>query len=217
MRILITSFLLVFAAAGHAAGCDDKGCTTTISSLYVTETGPVYIGTELDENGAPCQPVSNVYFTLDSQSDNFETLFSTLMAAYLNRLTIYLRVNVGSDGCQLRYVALDGVPDTTRDAVEEAVHSSGLIEAIEGVGTSGSQDTAGLPTTSVASCVTRENVFDANCACPHITISRVTWADNNNGGSEGCTATSDTGSCSATNGNSSSWLGSGACCVCAAQ
>jgi len=85
-------------------------------------------------------------------------------------------------------------------------------------GDAGPQGPAGPPTTSVAVCVKRSGEFDANCSCAR-TVTKVTWVDLNSGASsqnEFCSASSDTGSCSASNSTSaSSWVGSGACCVCA--
>lgn len=96
----------------------------------------------MDELLANCDPIENLYFTLAADSQNFDTVYTTLLMAFRERLTIKLRILEGSDGCELRYVAVDEdysptANDQLQGAIRDGVLSSGVVEAIEGAGIPG--------------------------------------------------------------------------------
>ena len=107
MRILIL-ILGIFATTHVLAAdqCQSWGCITTISKLYTTANGPIYVSTPLDEKLANCTPVSDVYFTLDTSSKNVKEVYATLLAAYMAQKEVRLRIIEGSANCELKYVTL---------------------------------------------------------------------------------------------------------------
>jgi hypothetical protein len=148
MRIITFLALLVLSSSVASDSCYHWGCLTTIDRLYTQSTGHVYVGTVMDERLANCDPIEDVYFTLAADSQNFDTVYATLLMAYRDRLTIKLRILEGSDGCKLRYVAVDkdygpSANDQLQDTIREGILSSGVIEAIEGAGIPGPQGEQG--------------------------------------------------------------------------
>ncbi len=108
MRIFTLIAGLLFSTQIVAANtCNNTGCISTISLLYTTANGPVYIGTPQDEKLANCTPVKNVYFTLNTNSKNAQEIYSTLLAAYMAGKKVKLRIIEGSSNCELSYVTLD--------------------------------------------------------------------------------------------------------------
>ena len=99
--------LFISVSVIAAEQCTSWGCVSTISKLYTTTDGPVYIGTPLNEKLANCTPVSGVYFTLNTSSKNAKEIYSSLLAAFMSGKRIALRIKEGSSNCELAYVTLD--------------------------------------------------------------------------------------------------------------
>jgi len=105
-KIILLITTMLFSSAVFADYCANWGCISTIKDLYTNAEGVVYIGTPLDEKIANCTPLANVYFTLDPNASNFQEIYSTLLAAYLAKEKVQLRVHEGTSNCNLAYVRL---------------------------------------------------------------------------------------------------------------
>lgn len=99
--------LALFPLVSKANSCNAHGCVSTIENLYTTADGLIYIGTPADEKLVNCTAVSNVYLTLNPDSKNAKEVYSSLLAAYISKKKIQLRVKEGSTKCELAYVNLD--------------------------------------------------------------------------------------------------------------
>ncbi|MYM57746.1 hypothetical protein GTG28_00670 [Vibrio sp. OCN044] len=103
---LLPLILTLISTFSFADGCENWGCESTIEMLYTTVNGDIYIGTPLDERKANCSPISNVYFTLNPQSNNAAQVYSSLLSAYMSDKKIVLRIKEGHPKCELEYVQL---------------------------------------------------------------------------------------------------------------
>lgn len=106
-KFLVVILLAVVQPLFAADKCTTWGCISTIKTLYTNASGPVYIGTPLDETLANCKPVSDVYFKIEPSMKNFKELYAQLLAAYMSGSKIQLRVQENTDGCLLSYVRSD--------------------------------------------------------------------------------------------------------------
>ena len=108
MRVFLVVLIGLLASLSVAAAerCDSWGCISTISNLYVTSDGVIYVGTPLDEKLANCTPVAGVYFTLDPSSANAKEIYSSMLSAYMSKKKIQLRIKEGDSRCELAYVVL---------------------------------------------------------------------------------------------------------------
>lgn len=65
--------IMLWCVSGYALSedlCTSSGCISVISTLYTTVDGMIYIGTPGDETKANCTPVSNTFFTLNTDGNN---------------------------------------------------------------------------------------------------------------------------------------------------
>ena len=106
-KILSTLTVLISALSSLSANaCTASGCIATISELYTTADGVIYVSTPLDEKLANCTAVSDKYFTINPSSKNAKEMYSSVLAAYMSGKKIQLRVIEGHSQCQLAYVRL---------------------------------------------------------------------------------------------------------------
>ncbi|RSD29696.1 hypothetical protein [Vibrio pectenicida] len=107
MKLKLLPFMLIFFSTfSFADECGSWGCISTIETLYTNAEGVIYIGTPLDEKKANCQPVSDVYFTLNPNASNASYIYSSLLSAYMAGKKIGLRIKEGHPKCELSYVNL---------------------------------------------------------------------------------------------------------------
>ncbi len=100
--------VLLFSTSAFASDnyCATWGCVSTIKDFYTNTNGQVYINTPVDQSPVNCTQYPGGYFVLDPNFNNFDQIYSTLLAAYFSDSKIQLRVVEGSSNCLLAYVRL---------------------------------------------------------------------------------------------------------------
>ena len=84
--------------------CDD----VKITRLYAHSNGNIYIGTSGDEKRLNCTPVNGEDIQLSGTSPMAEILYSTLLTAKINDLTVgRIRIDPSESDCQIAYMWLD--------------------------------------------------------------------------------------------------------------
>ncbi|MFY2509447.1 hypothetical protein ACN3E9_14505 [Vibrio pectenicida] len=107
MKLKLLPFMLIFFSTfSFSDECTTWGCIATIETLYTNADGDIYIGTPLDERKANCQPIADVFFTLNPNASNATQVYSSLLSAYMAGIKIQLRVKEGNPKCELSYVKL---------------------------------------------------------------------------------------------------------------
>lgn len=106
MKKLLLCICLLATSFYSQSQCSKVGCNAPISILYVNNNNNIYVGTTADETKANCSPVANVYFTLKADAQNKKEIYATLLAAYMAKKKIFLRVNEGTEGCEIAYITL---------------------------------------------------------------------------------------------------------------
>lgn len=99
--------LALMSATSHSNSCSSTGCVATIKTIYTKLDGMVYLGTPADELEANCAPHSDVYFVLNPNAANFEAAYSSVLSAYISGRKIQLRIQEGSNPCEISYVRFD--------------------------------------------------------------------------------------------------------------
>lgn len=105
--ILLLSISLCSAFDVFGQTCDKWGCIAQIEQLYVNAEGSIYVGTDGDETQANCKPVANVFFTLKPSATNAKEVYSGMLAAFVNKQTIQIRVHERpTTECVIAYIRL---------------------------------------------------------------------------------------------------------------
>ena len=106
MKVIITTLIaLTFSSVNYADSCASWGCISTIEHLVTNAEGNIYIDTPLDESVANCTRYADTYFVLNSNSKNSDKIYSTLLAAYISKSKVQLRIIEGSPNCEIGYVS----------------------------------------------------------------------------------------------------------------
>lgn len=117
LRKLITTSTVVAASflissAAFAGACDTDSCTQTVKTLYVNDTGAIYVALNVttgptgDTRTLNCSLTSNIYFTIvPSSTPNFNAMYATLLAAAHSGHQVNVRAADGSTGCTVIYVS----------------------------------------------------------------------------------------------------------------
>ena len=106
-KILILAAALATVNVFAADQCTSWGCVSTISELYTTVHGKVYVSTPFDENLANCTVNQGKYFTLDLSKPNGKEVYATLLAAYIAQEKIQLRIIENQLDCPIAYVRMN--------------------------------------------------------------------------------------------------------------
>jgi len=93
----------------EAASCTASDCRgTKISTLYISQSGAIYV--EPADGGVTnlnCTAPSSKYLTLPTSHAGFDTIYKALLAAYLGKVDVWLRVVAGSSNCEIAYMVLE--------------------------------------------------------------------------------------------------------------
>ncbi|MGB5803473.1 MAG: hypothetical protein WBH21_05585 [Vibrio anguillarum] len=103
IRKLFIFFMFFSISMSSQAECEKWGCIGKITDIYTNADGVIYIGSEYDEKKANCKPISDVYFTLNPKSENAKVVYSSNLSAYMSDNKIQLRIQAGSNQCELDY------------------------------------------------------------------------------------------------------------------
>jgi len=98
-------FLVLFSTSVYAA-CTTTKCTGQIDRLYITG-GKLYISTDGDERNLNCNAVSDVYLTLSTSNPDFKNYYAMMLTTMSMGNQIGLRIETGSEGCELLYAHMD--------------------------------------------------------------------------------------------------------------
>ncbi|PKF76454.1 hypothetical protein CW749_26940 [Vibrio sp. vnigr-6D03] len=108
--IFILLFFPLVAIAGEPPfkGCQKLGCIGKIESIYLHPSGdikvpPPGISHGSDPRVVSCTMSEGVYFVLKRTNPHFQEMYSMLLTAKAANNDVYLRVEDGSNECQVRY------------------------------------------------------------------------------------------------------------------
>ena len=94
--------------SGAYAGCTSTGCSdVTVTKLYMTATGTLYVGTSGDEKQLACGGVSGVYMSLKEGDVGKNAMYSLLLTAKTTNKKVKIRVADGADDCRVQYVTIN--------------------------------------------------------------------------------------------------------------
>jgi hypothetical protein len=97
---LLCSAQVFSACAGHS-------CTNFyIERLIVSANGEVTIGTSGDEGSLSCSAGTYGYIKLLKSSDNYDAVYSLLLAAHVAKTEMWIRTNDTGD-CNIVYIVSD--------------------------------------------------------------------------------------------------------------
>ena len=106
--LFLVATLQVIAIESAFAECNGPSCNQVgIERIYTNANSWVYVGTDGNEPGLNCTPVSGVYLTLYHTDSNFEAIYSTLLAAMVADRPASLRIDGGSGNCKIRHAIFD--------------------------------------------------------------------------------------------------------------
>lgn len=103
-KVLISVIAMGTMIVGAQAGCASYGCSGKITSLQVTTSGNIQIGTDGTETAMNCTPVAGAFAELDLSEAGGNAIYSALLTAQTTQKSILIRIVEGSDNCQVAYV-----------------------------------------------------------------------------------------------------------------
>ena len=107
-RILLILLGICFSITANAE-CSSKSCSAVnVEMLYVQKDADVLVGTSGTEANLNCGTASNGYVTLLSSSDNFNVMYSTLLASRMANKSVRIRISESSEKCTILYLVSEG-------------------------------------------------------------------------------------------------------------
>jgi hypothetical protein len=103
-KVLMSVIAMGAIVVSAEAGCASYGCQGLITSLQVTATGNIQVGTDGTETAMNCTPVANSYAELDLSEAGGNAIYSALLTAQTTKKPILIRIVEGSSNCKIAYV-----------------------------------------------------------------------------------------------------------------
>ena len=103
--VCMVVFLVLLSSSVYAA-CTADRCVGKIDRLYMSG-GTLYIATDGDESLLDCTAPAGVYITIPSSDPNFKNLYAMMLTSMSLNNTIGLRIENGSERCNLVYTYMD--------------------------------------------------------------------------------------------------------------
>jgi len=103
--VCMVVFLVLLSTSVYAA-CTADRCIGKIDRLYVNG-GTFYISTDGDETNLDCTAVGGIYITIPTSDPEFKNLYAMMLTSMSLNNTIGLRIQNGSDSCELVYTYMD--------------------------------------------------------------------------------------------------------------
>jgi len=109
-KILISTLVMGTMAIGANAACTATACTGKITTLYMTSTGTLYVGTDGDEKALNCAAgagnggVSNVYMSLKEGDVGKNAMYSLLLTSKTTGKDVTIRIQEGTSDCRVLYI-----------------------------------------------------------------------------------------------------------------
>ena len=97
--------LVVLSSSVYAA-CDANRCVGKIDRLYMSG-GTLYISTDGNESLLDCTAPAGVYVTIPTTDPNFKNLYAMMLTSMSLDNTIGLRIENGSERCNVVYTFMD--------------------------------------------------------------------------------------------------------------
>ena len=98
------SMVLLFSSA--YAACSLSGCIDLPKDVLVWQDGTVTVYFNSDLAPLDCTPRTDGGVQIDAGNAGRDGMLSTLLSAQLANRTVFVRIDNGSNPCQVRYVAL---------------------------------------------------------------------------------------------------------------
>ncbi|MFT6045955.1 MAG: hypothetical protein ACI9WC_001658 [Arenicella sp.] len=106
LSLLVSAAALVSPLTASAA-CGATACEGVIETIYYTQNGTIYLGTDGDETSLNCTSVANVYVTVPASNPNQNAIYATALSAKIAGEKTVIRIVEGSSNCELQWIRLD--------------------------------------------------------------------------------------------------------------
>lgn len=110
-KILFMALSIGIATVAAEAACNADSCKGKITTLYMTNTGTLYVGTDGNEKALNCAGgagkggVSGVYMSLKEGDVGKNAMYSLLLTAKTTGKVVTIRVQTGTPDCRVLYVS----------------------------------------------------------------------------------------------------------------
>ena len=103
-KILMSALAIAAMTMSANAACSGNACNNvTVTEVYATFGGTIYISTSGNEGALTCTSPGNVYVSVGANDPGKNALYSMMLTAKTTKAKVKIRIQEGTDGCRILY------------------------------------------------------------------------------------------------------------------